>query len=85
MKIPIKVFTLTVAIFAGFSFFIIAWWGIALGYGGQKVGGLFGQLYLGYTYTPLGSLIGTLWGFFDWGLTGAIFAWLYNRVLTKFS
>ena len=83
MQIPIKTFTLTVALFSGVSFFIISWWGIALGHGGESIPGLFGQLYLGYDYSFKGSLIGFLWGFFDWGIAGAIFAWLYNRIAKK--
>jgi hypothetical protein len=26
----------------------------------------------------MGSLIGAFWGFIDWGIAGAIFAWIYN-------
>ena len=83
MRIPIKPFTLSVAIFAGFSFFIMAWCGIALGHKGESIPGLFGQLYIGYDYTFTGSIIGFLWGFFDWGVAGAIFAWLYNKIANK--
>ena len=25
-------------------------------------------------------LIGAIWGFVDWGIAGAIFAWLYNLI-----
>jgi hypothetical protein len=28
----------------------------------------------------MGSLIGAVWGFFDWGIAGVIFAWLYNKI-----
>ena len=38
------------------------------------------QLYRGYSLTPLGSVIGLLWGLPDAALGGAVFAWLYNRL-----
>jgi hypothetical protein len=28
----------------------------------------------------MGSLVGAVWGFFDWGIAGVIFAWLYNKI-----
>ena len=28
-------------------------------------------------------LIGAVWGFVDWGIAGAIFAWLYNWLSKK--
>lgn len=83
MRIPIKPLALTVAIFAGFSFLLIAWCGILLGHEGESVPGIFGQLYLGYNYTFTGGLIGFLWGFFDWGIGSAIFAWLFNTIANK--
>ena len=37
-----------------------------------------GSVYVGYTNTYLGSVIGGLWGFVDGFVGGIIFAWLYN-------
>lgn len=82
MKIPVKAFACTMAIFSALSFLLIAWWGMALGYGGE-VDGLFGKLYSGYSYSFMGSLIGAAWGFVDWGIGGALFAWLFNWVSAK--
>jgi hypothetical protein len=28
----------------------------------------------------MGSIIGAVWGFVDWGIAGVIFAWLYNKI-----
>jgi hypothetical protein len=33
--------------------------------------------------TPVGSLIGMVWGLIDAGIGGAIFAWLYNLLSEK--
>lgn len=41
---------------------------------------LFERIYYGYSFTPMGSIIGAVWGFVDWGIAGAIFAWLYNKI-----
>ena len=41
---------------------------------------LFERIYIGYNFTPMGSIIGALWGFVDWGIAGVIFAWLYNKI-----
>ena len=35
---------------------------------------------IGYSFTLLGSVIGTAWSFVDWGIAGVIFAWLYNKI-----
>jgi len=83
MRIEVKVFALTIALFAGVAFFMIAWWGILLGHEGESIPGLFGHLYLGYDYTLKGSLLGFLWGFVDCGLGAIIFAWLYNKIADK--
>ena len=44
---------------------------------------LFERIYIGYSYTPLGSVIGAAYGFVDFGIAGAIFAWLYNWINKK--
>jgi hypothetical protein len=41
---------------------------------------LFERIYIGYSFTPMGSIIGAAWGFVDWGIAGMIFAWLYNKI-----
>jgi hypothetical protein len=33
--------------------------------------------------TPVGSLVGMVWGLVDAGIGGAIFAWLYNLMSKK--
>jgi hypothetical protein len=37
-------------------------------------------VYRGYTISPIGSMIGLVYGFFDALIGGAIFAWLYNKM-----
>ena len=47
---------------------------------GDAFGAVMSTVYIGYSPTILGSLIGGLWGFVDAGCGGVIIAWLYNRL-----
>jgi len=38
-------------------------------------------LYVGYSASIAGILIGALWGFIDAFIGGWVFAWLYNKLL----
>jgi hypothetical protein len=80
--INVRSFALTTGIFGGFSMFFIAWWLILIG-AAEGPTTLFERLYMGYSFTPLGSVVGAVWGFVDWGIGGAIFAWLYNWLSKK--
>ncbi len=80
MKLNIRAFALTFAIWWGVGIFILTWWIIA--FEGSTSETIFlGRIYLGYSISPIGSLIGFVWAFVDALVAGAIFAWLYN-VLT---
>ena len=79
MKLNIKVTAVTFGLFIGISLFIITWWIIFLD-GPSDTPTFIGKIYRGYSLTPSGSLIGLLWGLIDGSITGAIFAWVYNKV-----
>ena len=70
---------LTLGIFGAVTMFFLAWWLILTG-NAEGPTTLFERIYYGYSFTPMGSVIGALWGFVDWGIAGAIFAWLYNKI-----
>ena len=70
---------LTLGIFGAVSMFTLAWWLILIG-NAEGPTTLFERVYIGYSFTPLGSIIGAAWGFVDWGIAGAVFAWLYNLI-----
>tara|TARA_Y100000590_G_scaffold49164_2_gene51970 strand:+ start:1505 stop:1747 length:243 start_codon:yes stop_codon:yes gene_type:complete len=78
----VRAFALTTAIFGASSMFLLAWWLILTG-NSEGPTTLFERVYIGYSFTPMGSIIGALWGFVDWGIAGAIFAWLYNLINKK--
>ena len=61
----------------GIGAFFLTWWIMAFeGATGEVT--FIGHLYRGYNISPMGSIIGLLWAFFDGLIGGAIFAWLYN-------
>ena len=70
---------LTAGIFGAASMFLIAWWLILIG-NAEGPPTLLERMYIGYSFTPLGSVIGALWGFIDFAIGGAIAAWLYQKI-----
>ena len=77
--LSIRSVALTLAILGGASMFLLAWWLIIIG-NAEGPTTLLERMYIGYSFTPLGSVIGAIWGFVDFGIGGAIFAWLYNLI-----
>ena len=75
----IRAFALTTGIFGATSMFLLAWWLILIGNAEGPVT-LLERIYIGYSFTPMGSVIGAMWGFVDFGVGGAIAAWLYNKI-----
>jgi hypothetical protein len=77
MKLDVRAFALSCALVWGVGLFLMTWWIIAFDGATAEVT-LIGKVYRGYTITPLGSVIGLVWGLLDGLIGGAIFAWLYN-------
>ena len=75
----IRAFALSAGIFGAATMFLLAWWLILTG-NSEGPTTLIERVYIGYSFTPIGSVIGALYGFVDWGIAGAIFAWLYNKI-----
>ena len=78
----VRSLALTAAIFGSATMFTLTWWLILTG-NAEGPPTLFERIYIGYSYTPIGSVIGAAYGFVDWGIAGAIFAWLYNLINKK--
>ncbi len=80
MKFNVKAFALACGLLWGFCLLFVTWWVIIFeGATGDLMG--IGHIYRGYDISPLGSVIGLLYGFVDGLIGGAIFAWLYNRIV----
>ena len=75
----IRSIALTAGIFGAASMFLIAWWLILIG-NAEGPPTLLERMYIGYSFTPLGSVIGAIWGFIDFAIGGAIAAWLYQKI-----
>ena len=75
----IRTLGLTLGIFWGAAMFFLAWWMMFIGDAEGPIT-LLERIYIGYSFTPMGSVIGAVWGFVDGGIAGIIFAWLYNLI-----
>ena len=75
---------LTTGIFGAITMFLLAWWLILTGNAEGPIT-LVERVYIGYSFTPMGSVIGAVWGFVDFGIAGALFAWLYNLINKRFN
>ena len=84
MKLNVKAFALACGLISGFGLLCLTWWIIAFD-GITREPTLIGRLYRGYNISPVGSVIGMVWAFFDGLIGGAIFAWLYNLIAGKSS
>lgn len=82
MKLNVRAFALAFGIWWGVGVFLGTWWVIAFGDAAGEATFL-AQIYLGYAITPLGSLVGLVWGLGDGLIAGAILAWLYNLLADK--
>ncbi|MHC4082440.1 MAG: bacteriophage holin [Planctomycetota bacterium] len=82
MKFNVWAFGLTCALIWGLGLFVLTWWIIA--FEGLEAAGetktFITRIYRGYAVTPVGSIIGLAWAFFDGLIGGGIFAWLYNLI-----
>lgn len=82
MKLNLKAFSLTCGLIWGIGLFCLTWWIIAFD-GSSEGPNFLNRIYRGYAITPLGSVIGLVWAFFDGLVGGAVFAWLYNQLLGR--
>jgi hypothetical protein len=79
MKLSVKAFALTSGIFWGAVVFLATLWLLMRGYDGKLISQL-DHFYPGYSFSAVGAFVGLAWGFVDGAVSGAIFAWLYNKL-----
>lgn len=79
MKLNVKAFALAGGLLWGLGVFFLTWWLILLE-GNNAAPTIINRMYPGYDITPIGSVIGMVWGFCDAGIGGLVFAWLYNNL-----
>lgn len=64
----------------GGALFITTWLSFFTGYGRLFLDALAGSIYPGYAISPIGSVLGLLYGFLDGLVSGALIGWIYNRI-----
>jgi hypothetical protein len=79
MRLNVMAFALACGIIWGLGLFFLTWWIMAFE-GATREVTLIGHLYRGYNISPVGSVVGLIWGSIDAFIGGAIFAWLYNVI-----
>jgi len=78
MNLNIKAMSIAFGLVWGISIFVITWCIILLE-GSSDTATFIGKFYIGYSLTPVGSLIGLMWGIIDGAIGGVMFGWIYNR------
>lgn len=76
-------FGLSLGILWGLCIFLMGLFAMGGGWGTSFVETM-SEIYLGYTATFMGSIIGALWGFVDMFIGGVLIALLYNFFLGRF-
>jgi len=80
MKVNIKAFALACGILWAITFFSFTWVLILFEDITFDIT-IFTKFYLGYSLSPVGSVIGLFWAFIDGLIGGLIFSWLYNLLI----
>jgi hypothetical protein len=83
MKLHVTAFAVTCGLLWGLGLFLGTLWIVVVG-GATGEATLIGRVYLGYNISPLGAVIGLLWGLVDGFVGGAVFALLYNTLQAVF-
>lgn len=63
----------------GLGLMLGTWWLLLMGSPGGTISKI-GVVYLGYSYSFFGGVIGFIWGFIDGFISGFLIAWIYNMV-----
>jgi len=78
MKINTKALAFSTGIITGLAVFLLTGWFLIMGYRGTFLAKL-GSVYLGYSVSWLGAIIGLVYGFFDGLIGGALLGYFYNK------
>ena len=83
-RLDVKALALGGGVLWGFYMLSVGWSAWLWGWGADFVATM-SSVYIGFTPTFLGGIVGAIWGFFDGAIAGAIIAWVYNAVAKKTS
>ena len=83
MKLNVKAFALAGGIVWGINWFGLAWWMmLTKGITHEKIA-FISDTYVGFTVSPLGSLVALAYGFIDGLIIGLMVAWVYNKIAPR--
>jgi len=83
MKLNVKAFALARGIVWVCYWFCIIWWlMLTKGITHEKVA-FISDTYVGFTVSPLGSLVALAYGFIDGLIIGLMVAWVYNKIAPR--
>ncbi len=85
MRLNVKACAFAGAVLWGLGLLLITWWLILFGEANEETANLISQVYIGYSISAGGSLIGFFYGFVDGLFGGFFFAWLYNLLIDRFA
>jgi len=77
-KLSVKGLALSIGILWAIGIFLVGIAATVSGWGDSLVN-LISSLYVGYSASLAGSIIGAIWALIDGLICGALIAWLYNR------
>ena len=77
-KLSVKGLALSIGILWAIGIFLMGIAATVSGWGDSLVN-LISSLYIGYSASLAGSIIGAIWALIDGLICGALIAWLYNR------
>ncbi len=77
--LDVKAFAIAAGVTCGIGCLVLGW--LAMFGTGVEFVELLASFYIGYKPTFFGAVIGGIYGLIDGGVTGALFAWIYNSVL----
>lgn len=80
-KLSVRAFALTCGIVWGLGLLLVVLLAMLSDGYGEAFLGVVASIYLGVAVSAKGALLALLWGFVDGFVCGAIFAWLYNRLM----
>ena len=78
-KLNVKALGLTLGIVWGGGMLLLGLMTLFFNWGTAVVT-LIGTVYIGYSVTLVGILVGTIWGFCDGAICGVLIAWVYNKL-----
>lgn len=82
MKLNVRSCALAAGILWGAAIFLLTIWFLIFGHQGATLSKL-SNVYLGYSVSFGGAIVGLIWGFVDGLIGGGLFAWLYNLLLPE--